>query len=227
MAKREAFLIYGAWQEPIMRLSNESKGMLLVALLEYHNSGREIDLPIDVQMAFLFMKKQMDMDAEKYQTTCAKRAESGRKGGILSKQSKCKQMQANATKSKQRTANQADNDKENENDKEKDVVVETTTMRVATTPTTTKKLTTDELTQKLSHKFYVPGRSDAECRAALLVARKLPADKIVSMANGECDYDFVNNKPIYQFDREMDIAAGHRVWMERIVAQRTAAGGAK
>lgn len=215
MAKREAFLIYGAWQEPIMRLSNESKGMLLVALLEYHNSGREIDLPIDVQMAFLFMKKQMDMDAEKYQTTCAKRAESGRKGGITKQN---KQMLANAKSAKQNKQKQA---KLADNDKEKDKDNNNTSV-VVDGATTTANMSTEEIRQKLSHKFYVSGRGDAECRAALIVARTFTGKTIVRMANGEPADITLGGKEIWEFDREMDIAVGYRVWLERILAQRDA-----
>lgn len=209
--------MYGAWQEPIMRLSNESKGMLLVALLEYHNSGREIDLPIDVQMAFLFMKKQMDMDAEKYQTTCEKRAESGRKGGIT-KQNKQKQANAKIAKqNKQKQANQADNDKEKDNDNNNTSVVD-----VVGATTTTSTLSTEEIKQKLVHKFYIPGRGDAECRAALLAARTFKSETIVRMANGKPAETTLAGKEIWEFDREMDIAVGYRVWLERIVQQREA-----
>lgn len=212
MAKREAFLIYGAWQEPIMRLSNESKGMLLVALLEYHNFGREIDLPIDVQMAFLFMKKQMDMDAEKYQTTCAKRAESGRKGGITKQN---KQMLANAKSAKQKQAKLADNDKEKDKDNNNTSVV-------VDGATTTANMSTAEIRQKLSHKFYVSGRSDAECRQALIAARTFKGRTIGRMANGEPADITLDGKEIWEFDREMDIAVGYRVWLERLLAQRDA-----
>lgn len=207
-------MIYGAWQEPIMRLSNESKGMLLVALLEYHNSGREIDLPIDVQMAFLFMKKQMDMDAEKYQTTCAKRAESGRKGGITKQN---KQMLANAKSAKQNKQKQA---KLADNDKEKDKDNNNTSVVVG--GATTTNMSTEEIRQKLSHKFYVPRRGDAECRAALIAARKFKSETIVRMANGEPADITLDGKEIWEFDREMDIAVGYRVWLERLLAQRDA-----
>lgn len=206
-------MIYGAWQEPIMRLSNESKGMLLVALLEYHNTGREIDLPLDVQMAFLFMKKQMDMDAEKYQTTCAKRAESGRKGGITKRN---KQMLANAKsakQNKQKKAKQADNDKEKDKDNNNTSVV-------VDGATTTANMSTEEIKQKLSHKFYVLGRGDAECRQALITARTFPGRTIGRMANGEPANITLDGKEVWEFDREMDIAVGYRVWLERILSQR-------
>ncbi len=206
--------MYGAWQEPIMRLSNESKGMLLVALLEYHNSGREIDLPIDVQMAFLFMKKQMDMDAEKYKTTCEKRAESGRKGGIIKQN---KQMLANAKsakQNKQKQAKLADNDKEKNNDNNNTSVV------VVDGATTTTVMSNEEIRKKLSHKFYVLNRGDAECRAALLAARTFTGKTIVRMANGEPASITLDGKEIWEFDREMDIAVGYRVWLERMLEQR-------
>lgn len=214
---REAFLLYGKFQEPIMRLSNESKGMLLTALFEYHNTGREIELPMDVQMAFLFIKNQMDLDAKKYKDKCDVRAEAGRKSAAAraKKQEKKSVKSSNANKNEQSSTNatnvkfdeqtqQKDPDNDNENDNEKDVVVDNNNTKT-TTPTTS-----------LNHKFYVPGRTDAECRAALIEARKLPIARLREMADGvPRDYDAIKMQEIWQFDREMDIAVGYRVLLER------------
>lgn len=226
---RESFLVYGSWQEPIARLSNESKGLLFYALLEYHNSGQEIDLPIDAQMAFLFMKKQMDLDADKYLATCEKRAAAGRKGGQKSKSKQNKQMLetiSKKSKSKQSQANQADKEKEYEKEKDNDVVVQQHAHTTATTSKITKELI-DRYRAELSNKFYVPGRTDAICRAAMIHYKGVPFVDIVRIANGEPpETDYQTGKPKWAFDRELDVAAALRTWKRRIVEQWEAGNGA-
>lgn len=217
---RESFLVYGSWEEPIMQLSNESKGMLLVALLKYHNTGKIIELPPDARMAFLFMKKQMDLDAAKYDKTCAARAAAGRIGGLQSKSKQKKQMIKSPGKSKQLQANQADNENENEKENDDDVVAQQPGVQHINT--TSKKKITQELVDKyraeLSGKFYIPGRTDAICRAALIHFQKMPMSAVVAVANGESlDIDWKTGKSKWEFDRELDIAAALRTWKQRIV----------
>ena len=146
---RESFVLYGSFLDPIMNLSVEHRGWLFTAILEYHVSGTIMELPGEVRMAFLFIKKQMDMDAEKYQQTCEKRAAAGTKGRkvpVASKKNTCKHLLANVSKSNKCQHNE----NENVNDNENDVVA------VATTP--------DSTTTQQPRKFYIKGKTDAECR---------------------------------------------------------------
>lgn len=114
--KRESFLMYKSFYEPIKQLSTEGKGMLLVAVFEYQINGIEIDLPPDVRMCFAFLKNQFRLDNIKFDKTSEKRAEFGKKGGI-----------AKASKSYQSIANDSkpsynENENENENEKDNDTV---------------------------------------------------------------------------------------------------------
>lgn len=205
---REAFLLYGRFQEPIMQLSNESKGMLLTALFEYHKSGQVLELPPDARMAFMFIKNQMDLDNDKYAATCEKRAEAGRKGAEKSKQ---KQMIANDSKCQQKTPdNEKENEKENEND-----VVETT--RANTTPTTPTAKNIAIYRATLMKKFYIKGEDDAFCRAVLHQARTFDMKKIQEMANGVPRSYTIDGKDVWEWSERVDIAVGYRVWIERIV----------
>lgn len=63
----EGFLLYKSFYEPIQKLTDIQRGKLLTAIFEYQLFGREIDLPPDVQMAFLFIKNQFQVDTKKYQ----------------------------------------------------------------------------------------------------------------------------------------------------------------
>lgn len=206
---REAFLLYGRFQEPIMQLSNESKGMLLTALFEYHKSGQVLELPPDARMAFMFIKNQMDLDNDKYAATCEKRAEAGRKGAEKSKQ---KQMTANDSKCQQKTP---DNEKENEKENENDVVVETTCANATPTTPTAKNIAIYRI--KLAKKFYIKGEDDAFCRAVLHQARAFDTKKIQEMANGVPRSYSIDGKDIWEWSERVDIAVGYRVWIERIV----------
>lgn len=238
MAK-ESFLVYGAWQEPLRRLSNENKGLVFWALLEYHNTGIEMtDLPLDAQMAFLFMKNQMDLDSKKYETKCAQRAVAGKISAEKKAIKKPRKVAATAdistkatnvdfVKQNQQTATKpTDNEKENEKEKENVVDVKqdahTTT---ATTPKITKELI-DRYRAELSNKFYVPGRTDAICRAAMIHYKGAPFDVLVSVANGQPPaVDYHTGKAIWEFDKELDIAAALRTWKRRIVEKWEADNG--
>lgn len=199
--KREAFLVYGAWLEPLMQLSNESKGMLLVALIKYHNEGVILDLPPDARMAFLFMKKQMDIDSEKYTNICAARAAAGKKGGQKSRRKQNKQMDnkiSKISKDEQRQTNEPDNENDNENDNEIDVCITHTNAK-----------------QKIK-KFYVPGKTDGECQAALQIMRQLSDDELATAASGGCADITLDGMPIYRTGSpEMDMAAAWWVQQER------------
>ena len=71
MAAKKGFVIYFDWREQFELLPLEDRGRLLMALLDYGESGRTPDLHDAVGMAFSFMRAQMDRDATKYAERCA------------------------------------------------------------------------------------------------------------------------------------------------------------
>ena len=85
MAAKKGFVIYFDWREQFELLPLEDRGRLLMALLDYGESGRTPDLHDAVGMAFSFMRAQMDRDATKYAERCAINAENGAKGGRTKK----------------------------------------------------------------------------------------------------------------------------------------------
>ena len=119
--KKTSFIIYESFYEPIKSLSDEKMGKLFRAIFEYRINGTT-EVPEDVAIAFSFFKNQLDIDTQKYEEVCKKRAISGSTGGKqkVANASKCYQVQANATKCKQKVANLADNDNDNDNDNEYD-----------------------------------------------------------------------------------------------------------
>ncbi len=92
-------------------LSDEQAGRLIKAIFTYE-VNKEIPKFNDgmLDMAFSFIKSQLDRDTEKWEKIRQKRSEAGRKGG---KQTKANQ--ANASFAKQNEANQAVNVNVNDN----------------------------------------------------------------------------------------------------------------
>ena len=125
MAK-DSFVMYTKYEEQISLLTDAQAGVLLRAMLKYQ-SGQ--DLPqMDgmTQMAFAFIKQQMDFDNQKYDAMCdAKReagkrgAEYGKLGGRPTKRVQTAKTAQGVSKTPQglsKTAKTPDNEYEYEND---------------------------------------------------------------------------------------------------------------
>ena len=115
MKEKESFILYNSFYEPIKALKNEQLGKLLRAIFNYTING-EITQDSEIMVAFMFIKNQIDRDAEKWKDERNKRKEAGRLGGIkraLNQQqklsSKSKQCLGVLKDAKQSQTNQADN----------------------------------------------------------------------------------------------------------------------
>lgn len=119
--EHKAFIIYKSHCKVISSFNNEMKWELFWAIIDYHETwSYSIDNPM-VEMAFQFMKQQFDLDREKYEILCEKRAEAWKLWWI----SKSKQMLANASKWNQMIASDPkDKDKEKVKDKEINTSIE-------------------------------------------------------------------------------------------------------
>ena len=109
---RDSFVLYCSLREPLKKLSENETGSLFKAILDYVAEGTEPNgLSQAAEMAFMFVKSQLDRDSEKYDAVCQKRAEAGRLGG-LQKQANL----ANATKRMQNIASVGDTYNDTKND---------------------------------------------------------------------------------------------------------------
>lgn len=133
MAEKDSFVLYNSYYDLIEDLDMEQRGTLLTAILEHSLGIEQTDLDPITKLAYRVIASQLDRDRKKWERTCKKRAEAGRKGGIASGQarSKTKQKEANeakASKTKQSQANEAEyeyeSESENENEYEYDYVYE-------------------------------------------------------------------------------------------------------
>jgi hypothetical protein len=115
-SKKESFIIYKSFYEPISSLSLNDRGLLFTAIFEYQINKKIIDLPASVKMAFMFFKNQFDLDFLKWLDTCEKRSKSGKKGG-RPKESKTKQKKQMLSYKAKEAENENENENENVNDK--------------------------------------------------------------------------------------------------------------
>lgn len=102
-SKRQGFVLYHDIRRPVTLLTDEQRGRLFLALLDYSELGIEPDFGDSaVDLAFAFIRQTLDSSAEKWEETRAKRAAAGSLGG----RKKAENL-ANATDAKQSVAKPA------------------------------------------------------------------------------------------------------------------------
>ena len=112
MNGKSSFVLYHDIREPLEMLSDEERGKLFTAILNYSEHGDIPDFSGALQMAFAFIRTALDRDAEKWEDKRQKRVDAGRAGGIRSAEVR-KQNQANEAsasilkQTKQNQANEA------------------------------------------------------------------------------------------------------------------------
>ena len=79
MAEKKSFVLFNDLSIPIQKLSDEDAGKLFKAIFKYQEGEIPTDLPPAVDMAFLFVKQQLDRSTEKYTATCKKNSENAKK----------------------------------------------------------------------------------------------------------------------------------------------------
>lgn len=111
MKKKKGFILYADYQKHILQLSNAEVGKLFKAVFAYVNGEEfEVQLTSAGSMAFSFIKEQIERDREKWELTCQRRSEAGKKGGApKGNQNAAKRRgKSKTTKNKQKQAKQPD-----------------------------------------------------------------------------------------------------------------------
>lgn len=137
MSDKKSFVFYTEYREHLEMLPPEQIGELMLALIDYQETGEVPDLPKGsaLAMCFSFIKKRMDKDNIKYEEKCERNKENGKKGGRPAKEPVIEETDNNQKKpngfSKNRTVieetdnnptepRKADNDNEYDNDCDND-----------------------------------------------------------------------------------------------------------
>lgn len=147
MKKKKGFILYADYQKHILQLSNAEVGKLFKAVFAYVNGEEfEVQLTSAGSMAFSFIKEQIERDREKWELTCQRRSEAGKKGGApKGNQNAAKRRgESKTTKNKQKQAKQPDT--------ENDTVTDTDIVSV-----TEEKQRTDR------HRHAVPPPTGRNC----------------------------------------------------------------
>lgn len=83
MSDKKSFVFYTEYREHLEMLPPEQIGELMLALIDYQETGEVPDLPKGsaLAMCFSFIKKRMDKDNTKYEEKCERNRSNGKKGG--------------------------------------------------------------------------------------------------------------------------------------------------
>ena len=124
MKQKSSFLIYHEYREPLKLLTDEQRGRLLMALIDYSESGVVPELDGISMMAFSFIQSQMDRDSKKYENRCSSNRENGKKGGRPKKENDSEEKPKNPLgfeETEKKTKNPKKPIKIKNKDKEKDI----------------------------------------------------------------------------------------------------------
>ncbi len=80
--EKKSFVLYHDIRAPLELLTDEQRGKLFIALLDYSEYGELPDFDGALLMAFAFIRTSLDRDAEAWAEKRAKRAAAGRNGGL-------------------------------------------------------------------------------------------------------------------------------------------------
>lgn len=136
MASPKAFYSYMENEEKLNMLSDEQAGRLYKSLYAYSRTGEKPDLSDDPLLAYAFADFVIDLDRdrEKYEQTCQRRSEAGKKGS-QAKQANAKNdlaKQANADFAKNFSAN-VSKSSETETEAEAETEIEDDIHRITST----------------------------------------------------------------------------------------------
>ena len=137
MSDKKSFVFYTEYREHLEMLPPEQIGELMLALIDYQETGEVPDLPKGsaLAMCFSFIKKRMDKDNTKYEEKCEHNRSNGKKGGRPTNQMVISETEENPNKPNGLSENQtvisetkknptkprkADNDNEYDNDIDSD-----------------------------------------------------------------------------------------------------------
>lgn len=111
---RDTFVFHTSWHKVLKGCPAEVRLEVYDAIIEYAQSGTLSELKPMAQMAFSFIKNDLDADMERYEAICEARRNAGQKGANGSKRG---QMVAKGSKREQKPYdNDSDSDYDNGSD---------------------------------------------------------------------------------------------------------------
>lgn len=80
---KKAFVFYRDWAEALCQYPEDLRGKVVDAILDYALYAKEPTDPTLNYTIFCLIKCQIDRDIEKWEQTCERRREAGRKGAAV------------------------------------------------------------------------------------------------------------------------------------------------
>ena len=109
---KNSFVIYHNYRETLEDLTDEQVGKLFRAIFDYEIDKKEPNFNGELKIAFRFIKKDLDLNNDKYESICERNRKNGQKGGA---------PKGNQNARKQpKQPKQPDNDNEYDNDYDND-----------------------------------------------------------------------------------------------------------
>lgn len=78
---KNSFIIYHKYRKSLEDLTNEQVGILFRAIFDYEIDGIEPKFAGELQMAFKFIRQDLDFNSDKYENICERNRVNGAKGG--------------------------------------------------------------------------------------------------------------------------------------------------
>lgn len=78
---RAYFQVYFSYEEPLKSLTYEQIGKIFMAMFQYEKTKEKPELDPVSDMAFYFIRSQMDRDRQTYEEKCKRSRQNGMKGG--------------------------------------------------------------------------------------------------------------------------------------------------
>jgi hypothetical protein len=113
-----SFVLYNSYYDPIKHLTDAEKGQLLDALFQSQIDGKVRELSPVCQMAFNFIKSQLDRDSAKYDRIVERNRINGLKGG-RPKENPQEPIKPSGINGMPEKPKKADNDNDDDNEDEK------------------------------------------------------------------------------------------------------------
>lgn len=78
---RDSFVIFASYMKSFSKLNMEQRGVLITAMMNYQIGDELPEMDALTDMAFSFIKDDMDFNNQKYDEKCERNKENGKKGG--------------------------------------------------------------------------------------------------------------------------------------------------
>lgn len=127
MSKQNSFVLYKDSIDVVEKLTDEQAGQLIKAIFRYEVNGEVPELDLVTDIVFATMRQHLDRNKARFEATCKKRSEAGKKGnevrwhGVANARKSDAEI-ANANNVSQKVANIADSESDSDNDN--DIVIE-------------------------------------------------------------------------------------------------------